>query len=385
MAVDFGGIFDGLTVMVTGHTGFKGAWLSIWLRELGARVVGFSLEPPTSPSLFELAKLGGKVIDERGDVRDISALRRTIETYRPSLIFHLAARPIVLVSYREPKPTFDVNVGGTVNLLEAVRGTSAVRAVVCVTSDKCYSSQDWVWSYRENDPLGGHDPYSASKAMAEVAIASYRLSYFSHGAGSEVRATGDAKAVPAVASVRAGNVIGGGDWPPFRLVPDCMRALMAGHEIGLRNPHHVRPWQHVLEPLSGYLLLASKLLSDEGQHFADAWNLGPHPSSAVSAEELVQKIAALWGEGSHGTVDSLMAKETTSLTLNWDKASRLLAWRPIYSLDEALAATVDWYAAYARPADGDEPADMYSFCVRQLTAFTQRARELRLCWACPEP
>ncbi|HSM56979.1 MAG TPA: CDP-glucose 4,6-dehydratase, partial [Candidatus Sulfomarinibacteraceae bacterium] len=233
----FANIFQDLPVLVTGHTGFKGSWLTVWLRELGARVTGFSLpEPPTRPSNFELCRLGSRMPDERGDVRDLHALQRLFDAHRPQVVFHLAAQPLVPTAYENPKETFDTNVGGTVNLLEAVRASDTVRAVVCVTTDKVYENREWVWGYRENDRLGGHDPYSASKAMAELAVASFRRSFFAEGA-------------PAVATARAGNVIGGGDFTDDRLLPDCMRALMAQKPLWVGNPLSVRPWQHVLESL----------------------------------------------------------------------------------------------------------------------------------------
>ncbi|MEZ4515518.1 MAG: CDP-glucose 4,6-dehydratase [Chloroflexota bacterium] len=263
----FANAYDGLTVLVTGHTGFKGSWLVTWLLNLGATVVGYSLpDPPTEPSNFIVSNLSEKVIDVRGDIRDFETLQATVAQYRPTLIFHMAAQPIVLRSVELPKLTIDTNAGGTVNILEAIRTTDSVRALVSITTDKVYENQEWIWGYRESDQLGGHDPYSASKAMAELAIAAYRSTYFppedyaEHGV--------------AIASVRAGNVIGGGDFADFRLVPDCMKALMDGRPIGVRNPLSVRPWQHVLEPLSGYLWLGIKLLQD-GPAFAEAWNFGP--------------------------------------------------------------------------------------------------------------
>ena len=263
----FGKSYDGLTVLVTGHTGFKGSWLTAWLLELGANVVGYSLEePPTQPSNFEVMGLSRLINDVRGDIRDFPALQNAIVEYRPDVIFHLAAQPIVLHSMTKPKLTMDTNAGGTVNVLEAMRTTTSARALVSITTDKVYENKEWLWGYRETDRLGGHDPYSASKGMAELAIASYRDSFFPPNKYEEHGV--------AVASVRAGNVIGGGDFADFRLVPDCMRALMAGEPIGIRNPLSVRPWQHVLEPLSGYLWLGAKLLQG-GPDLAGAWNFGP--------------------------------------------------------------------------------------------------------------
>jgi len=284
----FGGVFQGMPVLVTGHTGFKGSWLSIWLKELGAEVIGYSVDIPTVPNNFEASQLARRVVDVRDDVRSLGALYNVFGEFKPQVVFHLAAQPIVRLSYGEPKETFDVNVMGAVNLLEAVRLTDSVKAVVCITSDKCYENREWIWGYREIDRLGGHDPYSASKAMAELAIAAYRRSFFPPDAYQEHGV--------AVASARAGNVIGGGDWAQDRLVADCMRALMDGEPIPVRNPRSVRPWQLVLEPLSGYLWLAAKLLQ-EGARFAEAWNFAPLEPVAVSVGELVQKLIELWGVG----------------------------------------------------------------------------------------
>jgi CDP-glucose 4,6-dehydratase len=368
----FGGVFRGTPVLVTGHTGFKGSWLSIWLRELGAEVIGYSVGVPTEPSNFEASRLGGRLADVRGDVRDVDALCRVIEEHKPHVIFHLAAQPIVRLSYAEPKETFDVNVGGTVNLLEAMRLTDSVKAVVCVTSDKCYKNREWLWGYREIDRLGGHDPYSASKAMAELAVASYRQSFFpivsydEHGV--------------ALATARAGNVIGGGDWAQDRLVVDCMRALMHGEPIPVRNPHSVRPWQLVLEPLSGYLWLAAKLLQ-EGRQYAEAWNFAPREQVVVSVGDLVQKLIELWGAGdwqdlSAGQVQ--VPHETGLLRLSREKATNRLGWLPIYDWHEAAAETVSWFKVYH---EHGADMDMYDACVGQIARYVGRARELGVAWA----
>lgn len=365
MNSSFANIFRDLPVLVTGHTGFKGSWLTVWLRELGARVVGFSLpEPPTTPSSFQLSRLGSRMTDERGDVRDLQALRRLFDAQRPEVVFHLAAQPLVPAAYEDPKETFDTNVGGTVNLLEAVRASDSVRAVVCVTTDKVYENREWVWGYRENDRLGGHDPYSASKAMAELAVASFRRSYFGNG-------------LPAVATARAGNVIGGGDFTDDRLLPDCMRALMAQESLWVGNPLSVRPWQHVLESLSGYLWLATRLLQ-EGQTFAEAWNFAPHDPEGVTAGQLVEEAIALWGSGSwRHNPDVRPHQETGVLRLNWDKAANRLGWRPVYDWREALAATVEWFKQYQQQPQ----ADFYPLCASQIEAYTSRAQRLGLPWA----
>jgi CDP-glucose 4,6-dehydratase len=368
----FGRVFDGLTVLVTGHTGFKGSWLSIWLTELGAQVIGYSLDPPTDPSNFALSRLSGRMADVRGDVRDFGTLCQTVERYRPQVIFHLAAQPLVLPSYREPKETFEVNVGGTVNVLEAVRAIRSAKAVICITTDKVYKNREWLWGYRENDELGGHDPYSASKAMAELAISSYRQSFFAVDRYAEHGV--------ALASARAGNVIGGGDWAAHRLVPDCIRAWMNDRPIHLRNPGHVRPWQITLEPLSGYLGLAAKMLQRDGYRYAEAWNFGPQERRAVTTEEFVQKAIALWGSGSHVTSTTQTEVETALLRLNWDKAANRLNWRPVYTWEEALGETIAWFKVYARHKARNEAIDMYDVCADQIRAYTTRARQLNLAW-----
>ena len=365
----FANTFQDRTVLITGHTGFKGSWLSLWLTELGANVIGFSLpDPPTQPSNFELMDLGRHMVDLRGDVRDFDQLSQTIATYQPSLVFHLAAQPIVLRSFEEPRLTFETNALGTVNMLEAIRASTSVRALVSITTDKVYQNEEWMWGYRENDRLGGDDPYSASKAMAELAIAAYRHSYFT-GEGNQ-----PAVEPPAVASVRAGNVIGGGDFADYRLVPDCMRALMAAEPILIRNPNSIRPWQHVLEPLSGYLWLAVKLLQ-EGQTYAQAWNFGPLEQQGVTTQTLAEKLVHFWGSGSWKSTSPAGAKaETGYLRLSWEKAASAFQWRPVYTLNEALAEITAWFQAY------QGGSDMYKVSREHITTYTQRAAELELVW-----
>lgn len=363
----FDNVFDDLTVLVTGHTGFKGSWLSIWLAEMGANVIGYSLpDAPTTPSNFVVSRVGERMIDIRGDIRDLDLLRQIIAQYRPKLVFHLAAQPIVLRAMQEPHLTFFTNALGTVNLLEAVRTTDSVRAVVSITTDKVYENREWLWGYRENDRLGGHDPYSASKAMAEMAIESYRHSFF---------AREEEERPLALASVRAGNVIGGGDFADFRLVPDCMRALMAEEPIQIRNPLSIRPWQHVLEPLSGYLQLAARLLQD-GQAFAESWNFGPLEQKGVPAQALAEKLIEQWGSGSWRLVDPDLPKvETGQLRLSWDKAATRLDWRPVYTWDEALAEITAWFKAY------QQSENMYDVCQAHIQAYVERAQTYQLAWA----
>lgn len=366
--VPFGGAYNGRRVLVTGHTGFKGSWLVTWLLSMGAEVIGYSLpEPPTEPSNFVVSGLSDRIEDVRGDIRDFDAVLGTIESYRPEMVLHLAAQPIVLRSVEMPKITFDTNAGGTVNVLEAIRRTDSVRAMVSITTDKVYENQEWLWGYRESDRLGGHDPYSASKAMAELVVASYRSTFFApetyedHGV--------------AVGTVRAGNVIGGGDFADFRLVPDCMKALMDGTPIGVRNPLSVRPWQHVLEPLSGYLWLAVRLLED-GPEFGEAWNFGPPEQTGVAAGELAEKLVELWGSGSWIHTQPGFAKvETGILRLSWEKAAARLGWQPAYPWHQSLGEIVNWFKAY------EAGADMYEVTRDQIGAYTEQARELGTAWA----
>ena len=367
----FSKIYRGMPVLITGHTGFKGSWLSIWLLELGAEVVGYSIDPPTQPNNFDLCGLGGKMVDLRGDIRDYDSLEQVIRKYSPRLVFHLAAQPIVLHSYEEPKETLDTNVGGTINVLEALRKTRTTGAFVGVTSDKCYEDQNMIWGYRENDPLGGFDPYSASKGMAELAIASYRNSFFlpakhtDHGL--------------AVASARAGNVIGGGDFAEYRLVPDCMKALMKQEAIVLRNPASVRSWQHVLVPLSGYLLLGAKLM-EQGDMFASAWNFGPSEVLPITTQAVVEQAVRCWGSGEWVHKPLVNAKkETEVLKLNWEKAANHLNWYPAYPWEKAIVQTVDWFKAYqAYLQNADE--DLYLVCVSQIRDYMKEAKKKGMDW-----
>lgn len=364
----FANVYEGSTVLVTGHTGFKGSWLTAWLVELGAHVVGYSLpQPPTKPSNFIVSGLSQHITDVRGDVADLDLLVKTIETHRPQSIFHMAAQPIVLRAVQEPLETFAANVTGTLHILEAVRQCSGVQALLCVTTDKVYDNQEWLWGYRENDRLGGHDPYSASKAMAEMAITSYRQTYYPPEKYGEHRL--------AIASARAGNVIGGGDFADYRLVPDCMRSLMAGQPIDVRNPASIRPWQHVLEPLSGYLWLVARLLKD-GPACAEAWNFGPLEHRGITAQALAEKLIALWGSGSWVHSQPNFAPiETGQLRLSWEKSAARLNWRPVYSWEDALQEVVDWFKSY------EAPADMYKVCQDHITSYVSKARALNLEWA----
>ncbi len=348
-------IFKGKTVFITGHTGFKGSWLSIWLRELGAHVVGYSLAPPTRPSHFELAGLQDKVVSINGDIKDLPHLKHSLQQYNPDIVIHLAAQALVIHSYENPHESFEVNVMGTVNILEAARECPSVKGIVCVTTDKCYENNEWLWGYRENDRLGGSDPYSASKAMAELAIHAYRSSYPS---------------APLIASVRAGNVIGGGDFSAYRLLPDIAKALMQEQTIKIRNPRSIRPWLHVLDCLYAYLLVAAKLLNRE-RDAAQAWNFGPKETTGISVENIVEKSIEAWGKGSWMTEDMAEpAKEMGCLRLNWDKASHLLPWSPQYTWQQAIQNTLEWFKAYASAQQANTSADIYAFSVGQIKEYS---------------
>lgn len=335
--------WTGKRVLITGHTGFKGGWLSLWLQQLGAEIVGYALEPPTQPSLFEVAQVGQGMESVLGDVRDPAHLQAIFSRHRPEIVFHLAAQALVRDSYQFPVETYATNVMGTVHLLEAVRQTGGVRVVVNITSDKCYENREWVWGYRETEPLGGYDPYSNSKGCAELVTSAYRNSFFNpadfqrHGV--------------ALASVRAGNVIGGGDWARDRLIPDIMRAFLAGQPVIIRNPHAIRPWQHVLEPLIGYLELAEQLWQ-HGPDYAEGWNFGPNDDDAKPVSWIVEYLAALWGGQSRWVLDGgNHPHEAHYLKLDCSKAKMRLGWRPRWNLEQALTRTVDWYSAYAGHKD----------------------------------
>lgn len=327
----------GKRVFLTGHTGFKGSWLSLWLQALEAELTGFALPPPTDPNLFEEAGVGSGMRSVIGDVRDLSALAAALRESRAEIVFHLAAQPLVRHSYADPVETYSTNLMGTVHLLEAVRLTPGVRAVVNVTTDKCYENREWLWSYRENERLGGRDPYSSSKACAEMVSAAYRSSFF------EGRV--------AVATARAGNVIGGGDWAGDRLLPDIVKAFLDGRAADIRNPHAVRPWQHVLEPLRGYLALAERLFVD-GQDYAEGWNFGPNDEDAWPVARVVERTAELLGENARWHVDAGQhPQEAGLLRLDSAKARQRLGWRPALRLDEALQLTIDWYRKRHAGAD----------------------------------
>ena len=351
----WGDAYRGKRVLITGHTGFKGGWLSLWLAELGADVTGFALPPATEPNMFAEAAIATTVRHVEGDIRDLAALRAAWRACRPDVVFHLAAQPIVRESYRNPVDTITTNVVGTTHVLELARETGGPLALVCITSDKCYENVEWPYGYREDDRLGGADIYSGSKAAAEVLIASYRRSFFGAADG------------PGVASVRAGNVIGGGDWAADRLVPDCMRSLVAQRTIQVRNPKSVRPWQHVLEPLSGYLAVGARLQQRDAEGLAarSAWNFGPTIPNARSVGEVVDGIVRQWGAGAwEQPASDGGGHEATLLRLAIDRAQLQLGWSPRWDFDETMRRTVDWYREYYNGSD------IRAFTRQQIAAYS---------------
>lgn len=354
----FGDRYRGCRVLLTGHTGFKGSWLALWLTDLGAYVVGVALAPATSPNHWDL--LGLEIPDHRVDIRDSAALTDIVAATRPDIVFHLAAQALVRRSYRDPLETWSTNVMGTAGLLEACRRTQSIRGIVVVTSDKCYENREWEWGYRETDPLGGHDPYSASKAATELVVGSYRRAFF------------HALDAPLLATARAGNVIGGGDWSEDRLIPDLVRAAAAGLTLEIRSPDATRPWQHVLESLSGYLLLGQRLL--EGNiDAAQSWNFGPEADGNRSVAEVLSTLEAHWPQLVWQLTDEPQPHEATLLYLDSAKARAGLGWRSVWTVDQALAATADWYRAYLSTGQVDSRS--------QLGAFVTAAQIGGLDWA----
>lgn len=352
----FNDYYKGKNVFVTGHTGFKGSWLSIWLTKLGANVTGYALNPPTDPSMFDLCKIDKKIESIIGDIRDRDNLVKAISQAQPEIIFHMAAQPLVRLSYEKPVETFETNVMGTVNLLEAVRCCSSVRGVVNVTTDKCYENKESFWGYRETDRLGGYEPYSSSKACSELITDSYINSFF-HPDQYHVHKV-------AIATARAGNVIGGGDFALDRLIPDCIRGLMLNEELLIRNPHAVRPWQHVLEPLTGYIQLAMRL-GIEGCKYNGAWNFGPEKDSEKNVEYIVDKMCSLWnGKSTYKFDTSQQPHETSYLKLDSYKARKLLGYESKLTIDKALEMVVRWMDVYKNKKD-----NLYDFTVSQINEY----------------
>jgi CDP-glucose 4,6-dehydratase len=354
--------YAGKKVLLTGHTGFKGGWLALWLRDLGADLTGYALAPDPMPSLFLAAGVESACRSVIADVRDVARLREVVEETRPDYVFHLAAQPLVRLSYEIPLQTIETNVLGTAHVLDAVRGLRRPCAVVVVTSDKCYENREWPYGYREDEPMGGHDVYSMSKGAAELVVASYRRSFF-HPAKLAEHGV-------AVASARAGNVVGGGDWAKDRIVPDAVNALAAGRAIPVRNPHGVRPWQHVLEPLGGYLLLGARLAgvgTDRPERFCEAWNFGPRPEDARPVKDVVEALVRAWGSGSwEDRHDPAAPHEAGLLRLDIDKAQARLGWSPRWRFEETFRRTVEWYRAFH---DRASPADLAALCHRQTKEY----------------
>lgn len=351
----FNGFFSGKRVLVTGHTGFKGSWLCIWLHELGAEVTGVALDPFSERDNYVLSGIGDKIAaDLRADIRNGVRLNEIFAEYRPEIVFHLAAQPLVRLSYEIPVETYETNVMGTINVMEAMRRTDSSRVGVMITTDKCYENREQIWGYRENEPMGGYDPYSSSKGAAEIAISSWRRSFFNplqyerHG--------------KSVASVRAGNVVGGGDWATDRIIPDCIRAMEDGRPIGIRSPRAVRPWQHVLEPLGGYMLLAKKMW-EAPTAYCEGWNFGPRQESITTVWDVAEKLVASYGGGElRDMSDPEALHEASLLMLDISKAKFRLGWEPRMDIDRCIELTADWYRRYRT-----EP--VYELCVEEIKRY----------------
>lgn len=359
MIDNFNNFYKGKRVLVTGHTGFKGSWLSIWLHELGAEVVGVAKDPVTEKDNFVLSGIGNKIkADIRADIRDGEKIKEIFAEYQPEIVFHLAAQPLVRLSYDIPVETYETNVMGTINIMEAIRATDSVKVGVMITTDKCYENKEQIWGYRENEPMGGYDPYSSSKGAAEIAISSWRRSFFNpadYGNKHHV----------SLASVRAGNVIGGGDWALDRIIPDCIKAIETDEPIAIRNKKAVRPWQHVLEPLSGYMLLASKMW-DEPTKYCEGWNFGPRAESISTVWEVASKLIANYGKGELKDMsDPNAVHEANLLMLDISKAKFRLSWEPRLNIDQCLYLVADWYKRY-------KTEDVYCLCVEEINKYVGR-------------
>jgi CDP-glucose 4,6-dehydratase len=360
MASDF---WVGKKVFITGHTGFKGSWLSLWLQHLGADVSGYALDPPTDPSLFKVARVSSGMESIIGDVRNLEQLTQAMVNANPEIVIHMAAQPLVRYSYANPVETYSTNVMGTVHLLEAIRQSTQVKAVVNVTTDKCYENQEWSWGYRENEPMGGYDPYSNSKGCAELVTAAYRSSFFN--------AVDYSRHGVALASARAGNVIGGGDWAADRLIPDIVSAFAESQPVIIRSPHSVRPWQHVLEPLRGYLTLAEYLYND-GVSYAEGWNFGPNDIDAKPVSWIADMLSQQWGNGASWSLDEAVnPHEANYLKLDISKAKHRLNWTPTLNINQSLAMVVKWYQAYG------QGADMQSIVLEQIKEYSVNLRSAK--------
>ena len=344
--------WNGKKVFMTGHTGFKGSWLSLWLQSMGAIVKGYSLAPPTNPSLFIVADVAANMISQIGDIRDLIQLKESMLVFNPDILIHMAAQPLVRLSYVEPVDTYTTNVIGTVNVLEAARNCISLKAIVSVTTDKCYENNEWAWGYRENEPMGGHDPYSSSKGCAELVSSAYRTSFFN---------TQDSAAL---ATARAGNVIGGGDWADDRLIPDILGAFEKSKSVVVRNPLSTRPWQHVLEPLSGYLVLAENLYTN-GQEYAGAWNFGPKDEDCKPVNWILDQMVTAWGEGARWELDqNNNPHEAGFLKLDCSKAKQKLHWEPKWNLDLTLNLIVNWHQAWR------DDKNMHELCLQEIINYS---------------
>jgi len=366
----FNDFFRDKTVLVTGHTGFIGSWLCLWLENLGAKVVGFSLDPPTTPSLFQIIDLQKNILHITGNVLDKSHLVKTLEKYNPELVFHLAAQSLVRTSYEIPTKTFETNIMGTVNILDAIRNTKSVKSCIIMTSDKCYQNLDDGHKHKETDPLGGDDPYSASKGAAEIITNSFRKSFFKPNTNSSSQI--------GIASVRAGNVIGGGDWSKDRIIPDCINSLIENKKIQVRNPSSIRPWQFVLEPIAGMLWLCKKL-TDVPIKFSDAWNLAPNETMDISVKEVVENILKVWNNNNDwedmSKNSSTHPKESSTLKLDSNKALNSLDWHTVYSFNELISETVDWYRTNL-----DDSILMRELSINQIKKYSDKAKQMNIMW-----
>jgi CDP-glucose 4,6-dehydratase len=355
----FNDFYKNKKVLITGHTGFKGAWLSIWLNEMGAKVTGIALDPNSEKDLFLLSNLKNKIIDYREDIRNLEKIKKIFLQEKPEIIFHLAAQALVLPSYENPISTFETNTMGTANILEACRNTDSVKQIVIVTTDKVYQNKEQMSGYKESDCLGGHDPYSASKAAAEVITQSYSQSFF--------QSTSFSESGKSVATARAGNVIGGGDWSLNRIVPDCIRSIEENKPIIVRNPYAIRPWQHVLEPLRGYLLIAFRMAEDP-QKYSGPWNFGPEEKGIVSVKDLVEAIISYWGKGTwEESGNNKKHHEAGILKLDINKSKKTLGWESIINFDEAIEMTIDWYKNSLK-------CDAYKLCIKQIEEYSAKWR-----------
>lgn len=363
MTTFFNNIYENKKILVTGHTGFKGSWLTMWLLSLGAKVIGYSLGQPSQPNNFEICNLTDRIVHIQGDVTDYNHLQSVFREHTPDIVFHLAAQPLVIRSFEQPQRTFETNMNGTLNILECIRTTHHVKAAVLITSDKCYRNVEWDWGYRETDELGGNDPYSASKGCAELIARSYIASFFK-----------TTETAPHIATARAGNVIGGGDWAEYRIIPDCVTAWAHNKKARVRNPKATRPWQHVLEPLSGYLWLGTHLYTSAALH-GEPFNFGPDQNVNQSVEEMLHTFQRYWEEASWEYVADANRKESMLLKLSCDKALHFLHWHAVLSFEETVAMTADWYKKYYA-----HHAAMYEYSLEQILLYTKKAIQQNLPW-----